>query len=61
MKKLELNQMEVLQGGDDADDIFFGSVCGATAVIAASPIAPLAIISGGVCAIGLIGYARGYW
>lgn len=58
MKNLELNQMEVFIGGETNDDIFYGSVCGATVVLAASFwFAPLAVLTGAVCAVGLIGYA----
>ena len=56
MKKLELNQMENLEGGlVDPCSRVTGGMCAATIILAASPFAPIAAATGIGCAIGLFG------
>ena len=52
MKKLDLNQMEAVKGNGWFEDLTVGSLCGATLVIAATPAAPLALLTGVGCAVG---------
>jgi len=60
MKELSLNQIEMVKGGGWKEDIIVGVACGSTAVLAFTIVgAPFAIITGNVCAVGLIGYAIG--
>ena len=57
MKKLELNQMEGLEGGSWWDDVVVGVSCGATLVLVATvAFAPAAVLTGPACVVGLIGY-----
>jgi hypothetical protein len=59
MKKLSVEQMEVIKGGIKVDSLI-GIMCGATLVFACSGIfAPLAGATGAGCAVGL--YAQHVW
>ena len=57
MKKLNVNQMENLVPSGWWEDVVVGASCGATILLAATPAAPLAIMTGNACVVGLIGYA----
>jgi hypothetical protein len=60
MKELNLNQMEMVSGGGVTKyDWIAGLSCGATLVMAFTPAAPFAIVTGNVCAVSLIGYGLG--
>jgi len=59
MKKLELNQMENLEGGKWWDDVIVGASCGATLVLLATPLAPVAAMTGPACIVGMVGYGLG--
>jgi hypothetical protein len=49
MKKLELNQMEVIEGGNESKETATGFMCGAAVVfLFMGPLAPIA----GACAVG---------
>jgi hypothetical protein len=59
MKKLSIEQMEIVNGGISSDSLV-GVFCGATLVFACSGIfAPLAGATGTACAVGL--YALHVW
>lgn len=55
MKKIELNQLEVLIGGDDFDDFVGGLACGAAL---ASLFLPGGFITGFIPALGCANYIR---
>ena len=60
MKKLNVEQLEVTQGGKMDPESVIGLMCGATLVLAFSGIfAPLAGATGTGCAVGL--YAMSIW
>jgi hypothetical protein len=59
MRELSIDRMEMVNGGGWKEDIIVGLACGGTAIMAFTPAAPLAILTGNVCAVGLIGYAIG--
>ena len=60
MKKLSLEQMEIIQGGEIAPESIIGLMCGATLIFALSGIlAPFAGATGAGCAVGL--YAMHVW
>jgi len=49
----------VCGGGVTKYDWIAGLSCGATLVMAFTPAAPFAIVTGNVCAVSLIGYGLG--
>ncbi|MCE7054426.1 hypothetical protein LZF95_07065 [Algoriphagus sp. AGSA1] len=59
MKELSIEKMEMVIGGGLREDLIVGLACGSTILLAATPVAPLAILTGNVCAVGLIGYGLG--
>jgi hypothetical protein len=59
MRELSIERMEMVSGGGWKEDILVGVSCGTTAILAFTPAAPLAILTGNACAVGLIGYALG--
>lgn len=56
MKKLEVKQMENLEGGGWWADVVVGASCGATILLVATPFAPVAAMTGPACVVGLIGH-----
>jgi hypothetical protein len=59
MKELSIEQMEMVSGGGLKEDLIVGFACGSTFLLMATPAAPFAILTGNVCAVGLIGYSLG--
>jgi hypothetical protein len=61
MRELSIERMEKLGGGAKPTkyDWIAGVSCGATLVMAFTPAAPLAILTGNVCSVSLVGYAIG--
>ena len=59
MKELPIEKMEMSSGDGLWEDVTIGLACGATIVLLATPAAAGAILTGNVCAIGLIGYGLG--
>jgi len=59
MKALSIEKMEMVNGGGSPTkyDWINGLSCGATLALVFTPATPLAILTGNVCAVGLIGYS----